>query len=573
MKKNLPLSVRSVKFSDLPPAAAEEIRYVFGFKLTNGDWTPTPALRQCLELLFELVLTKGAWSFTDRRFEDWILFARQLYRGADVTFERSIAPYLRTFFSTLNRGLISDPWAENVWLWKGMFDRVMGAGAYASQPNINWSRIEQDWLREPLKAYARQCLQGSTRTWATIHTWSDSFFRLSGHLSLIRLTEPEQLTRKVFLGFLEEQRARYGDTGNMRQRINTTAHVLMNLKLEEFQPRLASEIYLRSGENPAIRIRNPRPWPKDTITQIESRILDSDRVDPQIRLMLRFCRWAGPRVSELVSLPIDSLVENGKGGYWVEYWMPKVSRFRRFPIVPELGRDLAAEALAVRAQFGSATTLLFPSLGRSNLSAGIARPWSAAGFRTRVQSLFTENGILSSAITGELISGADIHRFRHNIGTELLNAGWTQQQVMEFLGHVSPTMTAAYAKILDETLNRKADEFHRMVQADRAAAGISHTDPRVERLREMLTAVLPAGYCALPASKTCVVRENPCLTCSFHVPGDGEFDASRSTYRAQLERRIAEAAASGHHAIEEINTRILSALDGSGTQSTGAVHE
>ncbi|WP_166786060.1 tyrosine-type recombinase/integrase [Cryobacterium lyxosi] len=563
MKKNLPLSVRSVKFSDLPPAAAEEIRYVFGFKLTNGDWTPIPALRKCLELLFQLILTKDAWSFTDRRFEDWILIARQLYPGANITFERSIAPYLRTFFSTLNRGLITDPWAEDVWLWKGMFDRVMGAEAYTTHMNINWSRITQDWLREPLKAHARQSLQASTRTWGTIGTWCDGFSKLSSHLALMNLAEPELLTRTVFLGFLEEQRARYGDSGNLRQRVNTTAQVLMNLKLEGFQPRLASEIYLRSGENPAIRIRSPRPWPKDTITQIESRILESDRTDPQIRLMLRFCRWAGPRVSELVSLPIDSLMENGKGGYWVEYWMPKVSRVRRFPIVQELGQELATEALAVRSLFGPTTTLLFPSLSRSNLSAGVARPWSASGFRINVRSIFIENGILSSAITGELISGADIHRFRHNIGTELLDAGWTQGQVMEFLGHDSPTMTSAYAKILDETLNRKTDEFHRMVQAERAAAGIAHTDPRVERLREMLTAVLPAGYCALPANKACVVRENPCLTCSFHVPGNGEFDASRSTYRAQLERRIVEATDAGQDAIKEINTRILSALDGS----------
>lgn len=523
---------------------------------------------------FDLILTKSARSFTDRRFEDWILLARQLNRGTDVTFERSTAPYLRTFFSTLNRGLISEPWAEDVWLWKGMFDRVMGAGAYISQTNINWARIEQDWLREPLKAYARQCLKASTRTWGTINTWCDSFLRLSDYLTLVRLDEPEQLTRKVFLGFLEEQRARYGDTGNLRQRVNTTAHVLMNLKLEDFQPRLGSEIYLRSGENPAIRIRSPRPWPKDTIAAIETRILDSAGTDPQIGLMLRFCRWAGPRVSELVSLPIDSLIENGKGGFWVEYWMPKVSRYRRFPIIAELGHELAAEALLVRAQYGPATTLLFPSLGRSNLSAGIARPWSAAGFRQRVQALFTEHGILNSAITGELISGADIHRFSHNIGTELLNAGWTQQQVMEFLGHVSPTMTSAYAKILDETLNRKTDEFHRLVQAERAAAGIAHTDPRVERLREMLTTVLPAGYCSLPASKACVVRDNPCLTCSFHVPGGDEFEASRRTYRTQLERRIAEATASGHDAIREINTRILANLDAAESQGgSGAVHE
>lgn len=554
-------SRRPFDFSTLPPQAAEEIRYVVGQKICNGDWTPNKAVRTMLEDLRGVLIATGEESFSARRAEDWILLVQQAKVSGLTHFESSIRPYLRSFFSTLNRGLIADPWAESTWLWKGMFDIVLGASRYSTQVNLAWSDISQEWLREPLKLYARQCLVTGTREWGTIYSWTRGFNRLSSFLQRISIDDPEGLTRQVFLLFLEEERALRENSVNALQLVNQVAAVLTSLKIDGFQPTLASEIYLRPGENAVTRKRQPRPWPRDIVGKIESRLLESDDVDKEVRLMLRFCRWGAPRIGELVSLRLDSVLENGKGGYWVEYWMPKVKRHRRFPVPVPLGKQLVAQRERVYERYGHSATLMFPQPTRSSETAGVTRPWTASGFRLRVADMFVQAGIISSAITGEPVSGADIHRFRHTIGTELLNNGWTQQEVMEFLGHVSPTMTAVYARINDETLNRKADEYHREMAAEQAARGEAFANPKVERMREKIVGVTPAGYCTLPANQSCSVRSNPCLTCSFHSRGDGAFDETRGVYRTRLKATIVQAQSNNDRAGADLNEKVLADLD------------
>ncbi|HEV7980345.1 hypothetical protein [Amycolatopsis sp.] len=86
-------------------------------------------------------------------------------------------------------------------------------------------------------------------------------------------------------------------------------------------------------------------------------------------------------------------------------------------------------------------------------------------------------------------------------------------------------MTSFYAKITDETLTKKANEFRR--QQNKTAAA-SRLDPKVERLREKFSVVLPNGGCKLPANMSCDFRPNPCLDCSFFEPsGEGVEETTR----------------------------------------------
>jgi hypothetical protein len=41
-------------------------------------------------------------------------------------------------------------------------------------------------------------------------------------------------------------------------------------------------------------------------------------------------------------------------------------------------------------------------------------------------------------MTGEKITGGEIHRYRHTVGTAPLNNDWTQAEVQEFFGHATP---------------------------------------------------------------------------------------------------------------------------------------
>lgn len=555
-------SRRPVEFDEMHPDIAHEIRFVFAHKLRDGDWTPNASLRRALESLRDSAAMLDAQSFRERTPDQWMLTCREVALKGTInkTWDRNVAPYIRSFFTALTRALVADPWASDVWHWKDQFERILGGTRYETTVHIDWSNISQTWLREPLKALARQELQTGRRKWNTLVDWARGFGAFSAFLRGRAVLQPSQITRAIFIEHLNDVRSRKSKTA--RARVNQVASVLATLKFEELVPDLGADVYLRRGENAIPKVKSPRPWPTDILQRIDDELLTDDEEDEQLILMLRFCRWSGPRVSELAALPIDSLVDNGKGDYWIEYWTPKVSRYRRFPLLdPLLGTALVAQVQKVRSRYGEDAQYMFPQPRQSSRSYNVARPWSPGSIGEAFERLFLKHAIVESKVTGETVSGADVHRFRHTIGTQLLNAGWTQQQVQEFLGHESPTMVSAYAKILDETLNKKADEFHRLVQAERAAQGRAYTDPVVERLRAVSSAVTPLGSCGLPATQRCSARENPCLTCSFFTPGTGAQAEARLAYRDLLVKKIEKAQAEGHTKIEEINRGILANLD------------
>lgn len=559
MQKEIERSRRAFDFTRLPQKAVEEIRFVVGHKFSRGEWTPNRLVRSSLELLANTLLEQGNESFVDREADEWLLLARRLSNENDSRWQKNTRPYLSTFFNTLDRALIENPWEEDVWLWRGVFESILGSNDSYSG-NLRWIGISQPWLREAMKRYARVCLQTKTREWSTLLSWCRGLSRFSLFLRENGITEQHDVNRKNFLLFLEGTRA--AASKHQLQEVNTIASILSELKLREYLPDLGSELFLRSNENVVPKVRSPRPWPKDVLHRIEQ-LIDDEEVDDQLRLMLRFCRWGGPRISELVALPLESLLENGKGGYWIEYFQQKSKTWRRFPIPNPLGLALVGQRRWVLERYGDTAQHMFPQPISSNPMTGTTRAWTTSGLGARFASLFEEHRITSSSLTGETISGAEVHRFRHTIGTELLNAGWSAAEVQAFLGHSSPTMTAAYASITDDTLSRKSQEFFEQASISDGGTG-ARTDTVVERLREKYTAVTGIGFCALPPSQHCSVRDNPCLSCAFFRTGDGQFDESRGTFRKQLKLTIASSRMSGSpddEAVAQLNERILAKLD------------
>ena len=64
------------------------------------------------------------------------------------------------------------------------------------------------------------------------------------------------------------------------------------------------------------------------------------------------------------------------------------------------------------------------------------------------------------------------HRFRHHLGTSLVNEGVPLSVIQRVLDHGSIRMTARYAHLDDATVKREMDSFHDRVEyaaADLAA--------------------------------------------------------------------------------------------------------
>lgn len=552
-----------IDFSDLPSGVAHEIRFVVGLKITRGDWTPNRALRRFLKTL---IIASGSGvdeSLLEYSGEQWLLRTRYWW-PSQTSFDKVCAPYVRSFFQILEGATDPDPWADDRWVWRDHFEFALSSGQSSAETRtaLDWSDVNPSWLRQSLKDLAKQQLITSTVAWNTVHTWiraarlfSTYLARLApGRYEALHRPAPEVIDRPLFLEYLAWVRSTHHGTATELASVNTMAYLLETLRDSGFVPGLGSAIFLRRGENPRATTRNPRPFPPDIIEQVDELIVDNDEVDITVRTMVATTRWAGCRISELVALPLECL-QHSDGGHWIEYWMTKTQAWRRFPVPDSLAAMLLEQQLRVRDTFGDKAIHLFPAK-RSNPAAGITKPWSTSGFRHHLAALFEEYGITESSVTGERISGGDVHRFRHTVGMTLLNNGWTQQEVRDFLGHASDTMTSAYAKITNDTLSRKAQEFWASQNGPTIVG-----DPQVERLRRKFTAALPNGFCRLPASQQCDFRPNPCQDCSFHDPGGRTFLGAHLVHRDQLRTLITDATVAGDTAVVALNQPMLEKVD------------
>lgn len=548
---------RVLDFSQLPTLVALEMRFVIGEKVTAGDWTPNRLFLDIFSAFHAAVLASGTESLLSREPEDWRHLI--LKQSESSTVRKDCRAYLNTFFSTLRRALVTEPWKESHWLWNGMFDKLVHENSFAHNgQNINWSQVEQPWLQMPLREWARTCLSLGTRGWATVKTWQLAAKRLSAYLSSEGLDDPALLDRSVFVDYLlhlhESDASKHALAG-----VNTIAAVLAAVQ-DEGLARYGSPVFLRHGENVIVKNKQPNPYPADIIERVDKEVLRDPLVEKSARMMLQLTRWGGLRVNELVNCPLDVLRHTPSSGHWMHYYAPKTRNFRSFPLPDDLAEQLLEHQGWVREVYGEQTEYLFPSPTRSSEAYQRARPWSASGFRNHISRSFSRNGIRISTLTGEVVTGGHIHRYRHTIGTALLNSGWTEREVQQFLGHESSQMTSHYAAILDDTLIRKVREFRdaeAMAVADTRARLPAIAHPGVERLRARFAYELPDGGCTLPASKSCDTRDNPCSGCPFFVP----TGADRLVHEQRAKRLKLHIADTDDTAERELNQRALDETD------------
>lgn len=540
-----------VDFRRLPATAADEIRFVVATKVRRGDWTCNTSLRRFLILLITTAESRITTSLTERRVDDWLLLCRQNWHYSS-SFDRLCAPYIRRFFRLLDGATNPNLWAEDHWRWRDGFEFLLDAQQSGSTHTaVDWGTIALPWLRSAVKDLARRQLTTATLAWGTLTQWLRATRQFAQYLTGTgEEPSPPEVTRPVFLDYLAW--ARQPDTSADPRLANTAAYLLETLHDTGMITDLGSAVFLRRGENVHRKTRRPRPFPADVIERIDRLIVDNPNTEPTLRAMIATTRWAGCRISELVALPIDCL-HHSDAGYWIEYWMPKTQAWRRFPIPDSLADIVRDQQARVQDTYGPDAEHLFPG-ARSNAAAGRTHPWSTSGLRHRLTALFTEHDITTSTITGENISGGDVHRFRHTVGMTLLNSGWTQPEVRDFLGHHSDTMTSTYARITDDTLAKKTREFWNTATT---ADDRPDTDPGVERLRARFTAALPNGFCTLPANQRCEFRPNPCLDCSFHNAGGRTFLGTHIAHRDELQRLATQADQRGDTAAAELNTTML----------------
>lgn len=514
---------RPIDFTLVHPRLAEELRFVTGIRVNRNSWRNPEYVNSVLRATIAVGHQTGAETIAevadklDSPDPRWRQQGAPEFIGRQAIHNLSLA--LPAMLGVLENAALN-PWDAIVWHAKDLQQHGVSA---AAQGNISWQKVTCQWFYEGARRLAREDLQSGRHVWATIRGYVRAGSVLSAFMSdQAGDVSPAEMSHGVILEILSWLR----DNESIRQdfiAVNVLVNLLYRLRDAGIQPDLPDTLYLRRGDNPVTKNRKPKPFPPDLLERIDALIAARDVWPDDVHLMMRLFRAAGPRATEALELPPGCVTLVEGRGYTLEYFMTKVDDWRRIPLPPKLGEDLVAYQLNLQRDHPD-SPYLFPYFGPSPRTNVLARsrslysPWPYTTFTGLIWTTYREHDITVSGLTGEKLTGAQLHRFRHTVATGLLNEGWSQYEVQKFLGHKSPTMMQSYAEIHDDTLRAKYDDYlHRSVGIDgKRAPALSEAEVEVERLRGvMIRAALPNGYCGLPEEKECTFLPSPCLSCPF----------------------------------------------------------
>jgi len=157
------------------------------------------------------------------------------------------------------------------------------------------------------------------------------------------------------------------------------------------------------------------------------------------------------------------------------------------------------------------------------------------------------------------------HRFRHTLGTRLINQGVPQHVVQRLLGHASPQMTATYARLHDATVREafeawcatrvNIDGEHLPFEPDAPTSDAEWVKHHLSRIQ----ASLPNGFCGRPPQQDCP-HPNACLTCpDFQTTV--EFLPTHHRQADDTRRLVAASEADGRRRLADNHRVVLGHLD------------
>ncbi len=519
-------------------------------------------------------------SVLERTHAEWAAAIRRVRvrEGAPLK-KQSLDSYLNSLFGRLSQALqiacLPLEWWEHD-LWVPGLDRRIPIRSVEPSGNktCSWSRIPQPWLRSAAKWHGRVALETGQACWSTVLRKQEGITRLSQFLTEKGIDDPGLVADPEaelpafaldFLGWMQRQPNRLNKGPLSKSFCRDIQTIVANFYEDLFTHRL--EVAKTLGDDrwrslspfhasvlsTAHRLRIPRfrerleSFEPDVLRAINAHVdiigLPKDQArtvvvdghatevtgigDQQaMRIYLLLLRL-GRRASEVLLLerdpliPLTGLTPSAEGeGAFVARLRYAQTKIENAPDTIPIEADVAGivreqqEWLARReAQLanGSRSRWLFVRPQQNRL--GLA-PYAYSTLIGRVRRLAIAIQLNDSE--GKPVAMTRTHQFRHTKATSLLNAGVPLTVIQRYLGHVTPNMTAHYAKLREHTL-REAFLALEKVRADGTPSVMGSSDLyEVLQLDRRTDRILPNGWCLLPPRQSCE-KGNACLTCDLFV--------------------------------------------------------
>jgi integrase/recombinase XerD len=414
--------------------------------------------------------------------------------------------------------------------------------------SLNFTRIPQPWLRVTAKRYLRYRL--STYTLSTCRWDLNAINRFAEFLD----QQPEELDapgidRQVITQYLSYLASAVPGARGRQQHLAHLRLFFETCTREEWAAFPKKPLIVR--EDTPRRFRPaPRTIPEHVLHQLNQFV---PSLPEPYRTMAIVIQETGLRVSELCTLPLDCLIEDQDGDWFLRHLQWKMKREHTIPITLELAGVIQEQQQRVVQEWEDQCSVLFPN--------GNGKPVAKYLLSRALNRLAVEKNICDSR--GELFRFR-MHDFRHTVATRMLRGGVRQHHVQKYLGHESPEMTMVYAEITDQDL-KKAYQGYQELSVDITGRVVSDEQTCAESSdlqwfkRNIMAQALPHGFCAIPVIADSCPVPNACLTCA-NFRTDARFLGVLKQELEETEKLITKAEANGWIRQVEMNRRVADNL-------------
>lgn len=423
---------------------------------------------------------------------------------------------------------------------------------------LNFKPITQSWLYEAVKTYIKYVL--STLSVSSAINKVGIFKKFSQYLREYHpALQPSHLSREVTTDFLLHLVARGLGPTTRAHYIGTLRDFLDLCHQNEWLP--VGRYLIRDEDYPRRPKAVPRYIPEGVLSQLNAHIDDLPESVMRMTLVIMEC---GMRISELLHLKQDCLLQDKAGDWFLRYYQFKMKKEITVPVSREIVLVIQEQRSYVQKHLGLDYEYLFCARNGhvKPAFAPIAKPMSQASYIKYLHKLAEKHSIQDD-------SGRQwhfqTHQFRHTVGTRMINNGVPQHIIQRYLGHESPDMTAVYAQIHDQTMKEEVAKFRGRV-VNIAGQVVEPNDVQADTAelqwfkRNIQAQALPNGSCALPTISKGCPHANACLTCT-HFRTSAEYLGEHKKELEQTERLLEKALANGWVRQIEMNEKVKANLE------------
>ena len=386
---------------------------------------------------------------------------------------------------------------------------ALGVPAARGRDSVTFTSIEQAWLRQAAKRWARQRLS-TGHAFNTIRAGAAALKRFSDFIAdcAPAAVQPQQIDRPLLERYLAWIAAQpLADSTKALSRVFLRGFLEENRR-HGWAPAIPTTAVIYPDELSSRRHSLPRFIPEFVMGQLENAD-NLGQLEARYQNLVVLITETGLRATDACTLGFDPLLVDSAGWPCLRFTASKMRAEHLLPLSKRAAEAIRAQQRTVTETHPDGSEWLFPSRFAPDLPV----PYDT------LRRAFT---IWQQRIGLHDEAGRDvhvtIHQLRHSLGTRLINSGVPQHVIQRLLTHASPEMTAVYAHMHDSTIRAEFERYCQTrvdVEGRRLGFDPTAVTADAEWVKHRLaraTDTLANGYCGRPPQQECP-HPNACLTC------------------------------------------------------------